>query len=213
MELIDSLLTGLRKTSAPEAVAVVMGLLYLVLAVRRTRLCWIAGGISSAIFLVLFWRAKLPMQACLQAYYVGMAFYGYWHWSREEGRAEGREEGRAEGKRTAVTTWPTRAHLIAMGAIVVLSALTARFLASETQAAWPLLDSFTTWGSLLATWLTAQVKLENWLYWIAFDAIAAFLSAAQGLMFTALLMLIYLVIAAFGFVSWSRSRRAPAPSS
>ncbi len=32
-------------------------------------------------------------------------------------------------------------------------------------------------------------------------------------MFVALLMLIYLVIATVGFVSWSRSRRAAAPSS
>ena len=200
MELFDSILTGLRNTSAPEAVSVVTGLLYCILAVRRTRWCWVAGGISSGILVVLAWHAKLPMQACLQAYYVGMAVYGFWHWSQDEGAAK------------AVTTWPLRAHLISWGAIVALSVLTSRYLASETQAAWPLLDSLTTWGSLLATWLTAQVKLENWLYWIVFDAISVFLFVAQGLMFVALLMLLYLVIASIGFVSWSRSRRAVAPS-
>ena len=201
MELFDSILTGLRNTSAPEAVSVVTGLLYSILAVRRTRWCWVAGGISSGILVVLAWHAKLPMQACLQAYYVGMAVYGFWHWSQEEGATK------------AVTTWPLRAHLISWVAIVALSVLTSRYLASETQAAWPLLDSLTTWGSLLATWLTAQVKLENWLYWIVFDAISVFLFVAQGLMFVALLMLLYLVIASIGFVSWSRSRRAVAPSS
>ena len=140
------------------------------------------------------------MQACLQVYYVGMAGYGFWHWSRDE------------GKQTVITTWPIRAHLIGLVGVLVLSGLLARVLASETQAAWPFLDSFTTFGSLLATWLTAQVKLENWLYWIFFDAISIFLFGSQGLMFFALLMAIYLVIATFGFVSWSRSRRAPAPS-
>ncbi|MEJ0038507.1 MAG: nicotinamide riboside transporter PnuC [Gammaproteobacteria bacterium] len=125
---------------------------------------------------------------------------GFWHWSREDGAPKG------------VTTWPLRAHLISWVVIVALSALTSRYLATETQAAWPFLDSLTTWGSLLATWLTAQVKLENWLYWIVFDAISVFLFVAQGLMFVALLMLIYLVIASLGFVSWSRSRRAPVPS-
>ena len=201
MTLIDSALTGLRNTSLPEAVSVVLGLLYSILAVRRTRWCWVAGGISSAIAVALAWQAKLPMQACLQGYYVGMAVYGFWHWSRDA------------GKETAVTTWPIRAHVIGLIVVLALSMLTARVLASETQAAWPFLDSFTTWGSLLATWLTAQVKLENWLYWIFFDAISAFLFATQGLMFFALLMAVYLVIASFGFVSWSRSRRAPAPSS
>jgi nicotinamide mononucleotide transporter len=200
VELIDSILTGLRNTSAPGAVSVALGLLYSVLAVRRTRWCWVAGGISSAILVVLAWRAKLPMQACLNGYYVGMAVYGFWHWSKDEGASK------------AVTTWPLRAHLIACVAVVALSTLTSRYLASGTQAAWPFLDSLTTWGSLFATWLTAQVKLENWLYWIVFDAIAVFLYVEQGLMFVALLMLIYLVIATFGFVSWSRSRRAPAHS-
>ena len=200
MSLIDSILTGLRNTSAPEAVSVVLGLLYSILAVRRTRWCWVAGGISSAILIVLAWQAKLPMQACLQGYYVGMAGYGFWHWSKDEGAAK------------AVTTWPLKAHLISWAAIVALSALTSRYLAIETQAAWPFLDSLTTWGSLLATWLTAQVKLENWLYWLVFDAISVFLFVAQGLMFVALLMLVYLVIASYGFISWSRSRRVPAPS-
>jgi nicotinamide mononucleotide transporter len=96
---------------------------------------------------------------------------------------------------------------------VALSAATSRYLASETQAAWPFLDSLVTWGSLLATWLTAQVKLENWLYWIALDAIAVFLFVSQGLMFVALLFTAYLVISAFGYITWFRSRRALAPSS
>jgi nicotinamide mononucleotide transporter len=199
--LIESILTGLRNTSAPEAVSVVTGLLYSILAVRRTRWCWVAGGVSSAILIVLAWQAKLPMQAALQAYYVGMAVYGFWHWSREEGAA------------TAVTTWPLKAHLISCIAIVALTALWSRYLATGTQAAWPFLDTLTTFGSLLATWLTAQVKLENWLYWIVFDAISVFLFVAQGLMFVALLMLIYLVIATVGFVSWSKSRHGVAPSS
>jgi nicotinamide mononucleotide transporter len=200
VELIDSILAGLRNTSAPEAVSVVTGLLYSILAVRRTRWCWVAGGVSSGILVVLAWHAKLPMQAYLQGYYVGMAVYGFWHWSKDDGAAK------------AVTTWPLRAHLISWVAIAVLSVVSSRYLATGTQAAWPFLDSLTTWGSLLATWLTAQVKLENWLYWIVFDAIAVFLFVAQGLMFVALLMLIYLVIASFGFVSWSKSRRAAAPS-
>jgi nicotinamide mononucleotide transporter len=81
-----------------------------------------------------------------------------------------------------------------------------------SQAAWPFLDSLVMWGSLLATWLTAQVKLENWLYWIAFDSIAIFLYASQKLVFIALLFAAYLVIAAVGYITWLKSRRVPAPS-
>jgi nicotinamide mononucleotide transporter len=200
VELIDSILTGLRNTSAPEAVSVVFGLLYSILAVRRTRWCWVAGAISSGIIVVLSWEAKLPMQACLNGYYVGMAFYGFWHWSRDG------------GKQKAVTLWPLYAHAIALTGIVVFAALWSRYVLDGTQAAWPFLDSLVTWGSLVATWLTAQAKLENWLYWIVFDAIGVFLYMSQGLMFVALLLAIYLVISAVGFVTWLKCRRVPAPS-
>jgi nicotinamide mononucleotide transporter len=198
--LIESVVAGLRSTTAPEAVSVVFGLMYAILAVARTRWCWVAGGISSVILMVLAWNAKLPMQGILQAYYVGMAVYGFWHWSKDEGKAK-----------KSVTTWPLRAHLVSLAIILGLSAVSSRYLSSQTQAAWPFLDSVTMWGSLLATWLTAQVKLENWLYWIAFDAIAIFLFVKQDLMFVALLFAAYLVISAVGFFTWFRSRRVLAP--
>jgi nicotinamide mononucleotide transporter len=184
----------------PEAVSVAFGLMYSLLAVARTRWCWVAGGISSVILMVLSWQGELPMQGILQAYYVGMAVYGFWHWSKQGGSSR------------SIGTWPLRTHLISLAVVLVLSAVSSRYLASQTNAAWPFLDSVTMWGSLLATWLTAQVKLESWLYWIAFDAIAIFLYAKQDLMFVALLLAAYLVISAFGFFTWLRSRRVLAPT-
>ena len=64
--------------------------------------------------------------------------------------------------------------------------------------------------SLFATWLTAGGKLENWLYWIVVDAVQAWLYAAQGLVFTAFLFLVYLVIASVGFIEWSKTYRRQA---
>ena len=98
-------------------------------------------------------------------------------------------------------------------AVNVVSVLSSRFLSGETQAAWPFLDSFVTWGSLFATWLVAQVKLENWLYWIVLNALAVFLYAQQGLMFVALLMVVYFVVAVVGFITWFRTWRAHAQPS
>ena len=200
--MIESFLAGLAATSAAEAVAVFLGLAYSVLAVRRNRLCWIAGGASSVILAVLFARAQLPMQAVLQLYYVAMSVYGFWHWSRE-----------GEALERPITTWPLRAHLYAWVLILALSALSARWLAAETQAAWPYLDSAVTWASVLATWFVARMKIENWLYWIATDAVLIFLSIRQGLAFVAFLYFAYLCIAAVGFVTWLRILRArPAPA-
>lgn len=197
--MIEEVLVGLAATTPAEGVAVVLGLAYSLLAVKRSRWCWVAGGAGAAILVVLAWRARLPMQAALQGYYVVMGIYGFWRWSKEEGEAT-----------RAVSTLPFTKHLLAWALILIASAVTSRVLVGQTQAAWPFLDSLTTWGSLFATWLVAQVKLENWLYWMVFDAISVFLFASQGLMFVALLFAAYLIVASFGFVSWFRTWRAHA---
>lgn len=199
--MIDSLITGLRATSPLEAVSVMAGLAYALLAVKRLRWCWLAGGISSAILVYLAARAHLPMQATLQGYYVAMSFYGFWHWSKEQGA------GAFE-----VTTWPLRSHLLAWVAILLASAISAHWLAEETHAAWPFLDSVTTWTSLVATWLVARMKLENWLYWVAADSVLVFLFIKQGSMAVAMLFAAYLIISAVGFRSWLRNYRKPVPA-
>jgi nicotinamide mononucleotide transporter len=200
---IDSVWSGVRVTSPAELVAVALALVYSVLAIRRSRWCWVTGGLSSAIMIYLFFRGRLPMQAALQVYYVVISVYGWWHWTREE---------QTQGE-LAVTTWPPRLHVAACAAVVLISVLTARWLAIQTQAAWPFLDSLTTWGSLYATWLQARVKLENWLYWICIDSVLGFLSGMQGLYFIALLSVVYLGVSAVGFIRWLKTYRTPIPAS
>jgi nicotinamide mononucleotide transporter len=201
--IIEAFWSGLLATSPLEAVCVVLGLAYAVLAIRRSRWCWVTGGLGSAILIYLSLNAGLPMQAALQVYYVVISVYGWWHWTREE-----------EARGTLViSALPLSWHVVACAGVVLISALTARWLAGQTHAAWPFLDSLTTWGSLYATWLEARVKLENWLYWICIDSVLGFLFAAQGLYFVALLSVVYLGFSAVGFVRWLKTYRAPLPAS
>jgi nicotinamide mononucleotide transporter len=197
--VIDTLLRGLGLTRPPEVLAVLLGVVYVLLILKRRRLGWVAGGLSSSIYVYLAARARLPMQSVLQGYYVVMAFYGWYSWTR----AQQHEGGR-------ITRWPLRYHGAALVAIVLLSFITAHWLAKQTHAAWPYLDSFTTWVSLLATWLVARMKLENWLYWIAADGVMAYLFAAQGYPVTAGLFLTYLTIAVIGFWEWLHQYRQQA---
>jgi nicotinamide mononucleotide transporter len=201
-QLLDTLAAGLAANSPAEALSVLLNLLYSLFAVRRSRWCWVAGGVGSAIAIYLSLDARLPMQAALQVYYVIVSAYGYWHWSRGHGEAT-----------RSVTVWPLWNHAMACIVTVGVSVVTARWLAAETGAAWPLLDSLTTWGSLLATWLTARVKLENWIYWLVIDGTLAFLFAAQGLYLYALLSVVYLGVSAVGFVKWLKTYRNPLPAS
>jgi nicotinamide mononucleotide transporter len=195
--MIGQLAAELRATTLMEAVAAVLGIIYVLLILRRRRAGWIAGAASSLIYVFLSFAARLPMQALLQAWYVAMGVYGWYSWKRNAEQEGGR-----------IRSWPAARHLLPIAAIVVVSGLTARFLAAGTQAAWPWADSLTTWFSLYATWLVARMQLENWLYWIAIDLLTVFLFAAQGHPLTAGLYLAYLGFAAAGFVSWRRQYRA-----
>src|SRR5262249_19108332 len=137
-QVLEGFWGGLLATSPLEAASVVLGLAYAVLAIRRSRWCWVTGGLGSAIMIYLSLHARLPMQAALQVYYVVISFYGWWHWTREE---------EAQGT-LVISTLPLVWHAVACACVIVVSALTARWLATQTHAAWPFLDSLTTWGSL-----------------------------------------------------------------
>ncbi len=180
-----------------EIVATLSGAAYVVLAARRNRLCWIVGAVGSAFLGVVAAVRALPMQAALQAFYVVMSVYGWWSWTRSVGDGE-----------LPIGFWPLSWHIGAALVLIVLTFASARLLASETHAAWPMLDSLTTWFSLLATWLTAKARLENWLYWIVIDSILAYLFYVQGMPYIALLFVVYVVIAAAGFIGWRRRFRA-----
>jgi nicotinamide mononucleotide transporter len=191
--LVARLWAGLLATSPLEALAVLLSLVYVVLAVPRSRWCWVAGGVGSLIYVWLFARARLPVQSLLQVWYVGVAVFGFLRWSHEG------------TMRVSLLSW--RGHVAGIAASLLLALTIAHFLAMETLSASPRLDASTAMLSLFAAWLTARGKLENWLYWIAIDAVLVWLYAAQGLVFTAFLFLVYLVVAAAGFFEWLKIYR------
>lgn len=182
-----------------EILATLAGVAYVVLAARRNRLCWIAGAASSALVALLSALSGLPMQAGLNVFYVLMALYGWWAWTRSAGGGE-----------LPVGVWPLGAHIGVALALLAVTWLSARVLATETRAAWPLLDSLTTWFSLFATWLTARAKIENWLYWVFIDGVLVFLYYVQDHPLVALLNVLYVIIAIAGFISWRRRFQAQA---
>ena len=194
--MIEKLLADLRATTWLELVAVVAGVIYIVLIVRRQRLGWLAGAVSSAIYVWLAANARLPVQSALQVYYVIMSAYGWVSWTRNQQQEQGR-----------IYHWPWWRHAVALVVIVSVGIASARVLAAETRAAWPLLDSLSSAASLLATWLVARSVLENWLYWIVADVVMIFLFIQQGHPFTAGLFAVYLVMAILGFRTWQNLYR------
>ncbi len=178
-----------------EFAAVAFGVAYILLAIREHRACWIAGGISTAIYAVVFFRAGLPMQAALQLMYVAMSFYGWFAWRNEPGST------------APVHSWRLSRHLMALAGVAVATAASAPLAARYALATAPVADSVGTWASVVATWLLARRIIDTWYWWIVIDAGLAALFAAQGLRPTAALYLAFALLAVAGLSNW-RKRRA-----
>ena len=175
-----------------EAAAVVLGVTYLLLAVRENISCWYAAFASTAIYLFLFWDVNLLMESALQLYYLAMAVYGWWRWQAGSG---------ADGE-LQIRRWSWRRHLLAAGLVLVLAATTGLLLQHHSNAVMPFLDSFTSWGAVLTTWMVARKILENWLYWLLIDSLSIYPYLDRGLYLTALLFMLYIIIALFGYHLW-----------
>lgn len=195
--IADLFLTALASMSALEVAAVLLGLAYLLLAMRESLWCWYAAFISTAIFLYLFWQVDLLMESLLQVYYLVMAIYGWWHW----------RSGGVQHKPPGISSWSAIHHGYAIGAIAAATVLSGWLLQRHTTAALPYLDSFTTWGSILTTWMVARKILENWLYWLVIDCASIYLYIDRELYLTALLFAAYVVIVIFGYWKWLQHYR------
>ncbi|HKS58571.1 MAG TPA: nicotinamide riboside transporter PnuC [Steroidobacteraceae bacterium] len=193
---MEKLVSQLLATSPWEAAAALIGLAYLLLAVRRNLLCWLCAFVSTSIYLVLFARAALYMQSLLQVFYLAMAVYGFIDWRK--GRT-------AEGE-VVIRSWTPTTHATVAVAVVAASVVNGWLLTRYTDAAAPYVDSFVTWGSVVTTWMVARRVIENWLYWVVVDGIAAWLYFSQGLLATTLLFVIYLGIVIHGYFVWRREQ-------
>lgn len=180
-----------------EALAVLLGLVYLLLAIRERRSCWIAGGGASLLFCYLLWDAELPMQALLQIYYLAIAVHAWWRWGPTE-----------SGSAPRITSCSRGYHRIVLAILFTLTASSlalTSWISDTAPDARGMLDTLTSWGGVIATWMIAGKKLEGWLYWIVIDLATAVLYLSTELRASAALYGLYTGLAWLGWREWRQS--------
>lgn len=198
MASLTDILRTLLGTSIWEALGVILALLYLVLATARSLWCWLCAFVSSVCYVVVMWRAQLVMDTLLSVFYAVMAVYGYWQWRR----------GQSAGGELLIVSWTWRQHGVAIAAVLLATIVNAWALQYVQMARAPWLDSFVTWASVLTTFMVARRVIENWLYWIVVDGVAAYLYYSRGLLATSLLFVAYVFMVMYGYWAWHRRRVA-----
>lgn len=178
-----------------ETVAVILSIAYLLLAMRENSLCWYCAFVSTGIYIWIFGDVSLYMESALNAYYMVMAVYGWYQWQR----------GGISSQGIKLSTWGIKQHLAAIGLVLVLSAISGYLLSQNTDAHMPYIDSFTTWGSVVTTFMVARKVLENWLYWIVINSVSIFLYIDRDLYQTAGLFTLYIILSVIGFIVWRKA--------
>lgn len=179
---------------AIEILATVFGLAYVILAAKKNIWCWLMGIIGSALSIYLFWvYSKLYAEAILAFYYVVTGVIGWVQWNNPK-------------TERPVIKVDYKAHLTFILSGGILSLLFFQLVTTIfTDAARPMLDSFTTVFSFLATWITIKKWLSSWVYWIVIDAVTAYMYWSRGLNIYSGLMVLYTFLALYGYLQWNKS--------
>jgi len=172
-----------------ESTAVFFSVLYVILAIKENIWCWGAAAISVILYIYICYTAQLYTETGLQFFYLLMAIYGYYHWNKNDSSLK-------------IQQWTITKHLFILLLGALLTFLMGFYFSIYTNAAMPLVDSFTTVFSVFATYMVTKKVIENWLYWIVIDAVSVYLYFSRDLHLTSLLFLVYTIIAIFGYFAW-----------
>jgi nicotinamide mononucleotide transporter len=182
--------------SVYEVVGFAFGLLSVVLTIRESLWCWPAGIVSVVAFGLLFYEIRLYADMALQGFYVVTGFLGWWSW-----RFGG--ERRTELR---IGVLSARARAGAGLLAVLLPAVWAMrwYLVTYTDASLPGWDSLASTLSVFAQVLLMRKVFESWILWIAVDVLSVGIYLAKGVYLTAILYVVFLVLAILGLREWRR---------
>ena len=195
-EILNSVATYFQQLPWLELIAMLLSLSYVLLAAKGSLWCWPAAFISTALYTYIFYDVLLLMDSALNAYYLLMAVYGYWQWSKKT------DNGSNNNVELKIVSWGLTWHIKACFALGIVATVLGYVMATFTPADFPYLDTFTTVYAVFATYLVAQKVLENWLYWIVIDLVSIYLYIEKGLIPTTVLFVIFVIVACYGYTKW-----------
>lgn len=183
-----------------EILGTVVGLLYIWLEYRASIYLWITGIIMPAIYIFVYYNAGLYADFGINIYYLVIALYGWMAWKTGFSiTGKPREE-----RILPISHMPRNAIYKAIVAYIVAQALIAWVLFNYTDSTVVWADSFTTALSIVGMWMLARKYLEQWWLWFVVDIVSSGLYIYKELYFTAVLYLLYAIIAIFGYLKWEK---------
>lgn len=190
---------GSFKTSIIEVVAVLFGLASVWSMKKESILAFPFGIINVLGYVYLSFSKQLYALSGINLFFAMMSVYGWYNWSRDKGSENA----------VVISKCSVREHLWNILAVALFYLIIRILLKKYTDSPLPGWDAFTTSLYIIAMWLLARKKIENWIAWIIGDVISIFLYAIpfgnnEPKYFSSFQFLVFTIIAVFGFLEWRR---------
>lgn len=184
-----------------EIVAVVFGVLSVWYAHKENIWVFPFGIINVLIYIYICITARLYANAGINVVYFLTNIYGWYNWSRSNNQEGALQISRNTNKQNVF--WL----LLAIILYVVIVWILRTAHQSDTaylNSILPWIDGLNTSFFLCATVLMTMKKIESWWFWIAGNIISIPIYFSQGLYFTSVQYVIFLVIAIMGLREWNK---------
>ena len=178
---------------AIEIFALVTGIVYVVLEILQKNAMWVVGILTGAACAFEFAVTHVWASMGLNLYYVAMSVVGLIQWRKASGQVE---EGDIHLRKVSLKAGILSAVLFTAGTAVMIPVLKA------TGDPAPFLDAVAVMLSVVGTWWLAQSYLEQWLIWIVADVLTTTLCLTTGQYWMAVLYLVYIGSAVYGYIHW-----------
>jgi nicotinamide mononucleotide transporter len=168
--------------------------LAIVLAGRNNVHTWWTGILGCALFALLFSQNRLYADVVLQLFFVATGAGGWWKWLR----------GGSSGKMLPVSHASAATLLWTVPAGLLATAAYGSLLHHYTKAYAPFVDSAVLVFSVIGQVLMMQRRVENWVFWLLVNTIAAPLYFSRGLHLTAALYAGFWINALVAWRAWRK---------
>ena len=183
-------------TTPLELISFALAVTTVLLNIRQNHWAWLFSIASSATYAVVFFDARLYGDSGLQLVFIAASIWGWWQWLRGTGETKLR-----------VTRLDRSGWVWALAGWALAFFALSWFLKTYTNTDVPHADAFLTAGSLAGQLLLARKKVENWHVWIAVDILYVGLYVYKGLMLTAVLYGVFVLLAIAGLRTWQAAAR------
>lgn len=195
-----------------ELIGTITGLISVILAGRNKVSNYPIGIINIIFFFILFYQIQLYSDMFEQAYYFVVSILGWYLWLNPK-----KDKDKTKENTLRVTNNTLKENIIYGIILIVTSIALGMFMKNinvilpkifTSPASYPYLDSFTTMLSLIAMYMLAKRKIENWYLWIIVNVIAVVLYFVKGVKLLSIEYFIFLINAIISLRYWYKVKKS-----